>query len=88
MGEIILGILIGAGAVAVGKKFYRPALKEGIKLGIVASEAAKVALHEGREQLTDIVAEARHEAEIERRARRIAQEEANVHAADQESGIP
>ena len=69
MGEVILGILIGAGLVAAGK-VYRPALKEGIKLGINATEAVKTAVHEGRENLSDLVAEAKQEAEADRRATR------------------
>jgi hypothetical protein len=59
MGEIILGIFIGAGLVTIGRKVYRPALKEVIKVGITAKEAAKKALHEGRENLNDMVAEAK-----------------------------
>jgi hypothetical protein len=73
MKELILGILLGGGAVAIGKKVYRPALKEAIKLGLTASVAAKNAFHEGHEQLLDLVAEAKQEiaieAEAEQRAR-------------------
>ena len=69
MKELILGILLGGGAVAIGKKVYRPAIKEAIKLGLAASVAAKNAFHEGREQISDLVAEARQEAEADRRAR-------------------
>lgn len=81
MGEIILGILIGAGLVAVGK-VYRPALKEGIKLGINASEAVKSAVHEGRENLTDLVAEAKQEAEADRRATRPDPDPSKAYPAD------
>jgi hypothetical protein len=59
MGEIIFGIFIGAGLVTIGRKVYRPVLKEVIKVGITASEAAKEALHEGRENLNEMVAEAK-----------------------------
>lgn len=82
MGEIILGILIGAGLVAAGKKVYRPALKEGIKLGINASEAVKSAVHEGRENLTDLVAEAKQEAEADRRATRPDPDPSKAQSAD------
>jgi hypothetical protein len=68
MGEIVLGVLIGAGLFAIGKKNYRVALKEGIKLGITTAEALKQAAHEGHEQLNDVIAEARHEIEVARRA--------------------
>ena len=81
MREMIVGILIGGGVVAVGKQIYRPLLKEGIKLALTASEAAQNAFHEGREKLTDIVAEARHEAEVERRAARIAAEDLKAQPA-------
>lgn len=71
MKELILGVLLGGGAVAVGKKVYRPALKEAIKLGLTAQVALKNAFHEGREQLLDLVAEAKQEiaSESEQRAR-------------------
>ncbi len=68
MGEIVLGILIGAGLFAIGKKTYRVALKESIKLGITAAEALTQAAHEGHEQLNDVIAEARHEIEVSKRA--------------------
>lgn len=82
MGEIILGIFIGAGLFAAGKKVYRPALKEGIKLGINATEAMKHAVHEGRENLTDLVAEAKQEAEADRRATRPDPDPTKAHPAD------
>jgi hypothetical protein len=71
MKEFIVGVVLGGGVVAIGKKVYRPAIKEAIKFGLTASVVLKNAFHEGRERLMDLVAEARHEAEIEaaRRAR-------------------
>lgn len=68
MGEMIMGLLLGAGLATMGKKVYRPALKGAIKAGITASEALQDAVHEGREQLSDLVAEARHEVETARAA--------------------
>lgn len=82
MGEIILGILIGAGLVTVGKKVYRPALKDVIKVGINATEAVKEAVHEGREKLTDLVAEAKQEAQADRRAARPEPEAPGTPAAE------
>jgi hypothetical protein len=82
MGEIVLGILIGAGLVTVGKRAYRPALKEGIKLGILATDAVKEAVHEGREKLTDLVAEAKQEAEESKRAAQTDLEAARAQSAD------
>lgn len=76
MGEVVLGMFIGAGLVAIGaigKKVYRPALKDVIKMGITASEAVKEAVHEGRENLNDVVAEAKQEAEADKRAARVAE---------------
>ena len=69
MKEFILGVVLGGGAVAIGKKVYRPAVKEAIRFGLTASVMLKNAFHEGRERLMDLVAEARQEAEVERRAR-------------------
>jgi Protein of unknown function (DUF5132) len=69
MEELIVGLVVGVCLVAVGKRVYRPALKSAIKAGIAASEIARDGLHEGREQLFDLVAEARHEVEVSRRAR-------------------
>lgn len=80
MGEVILGMFIGAGLLAVGRKVYKPALKDVIKLGIATSEKVKEAVHEGRENLSDMVAEAKQEAQADRRAARSA--EAGKHTAD------
>jgi hypothetical protein len=68
--------------MAAGKKVSRPAIKEGIKLGINATEAVKHAVHEGRESLTDLVAEAKQEAEIDRRATQPDLEPSTMHRAD------
>ncbi len=74
MGEVILGMFIGAGLLTVGRKVYKPALKDVIKIGITATEAVKEAVHEGRESLNDMVAEARMEAEADKRAARASAE--------------
>jgi hypothetical protein len=73
MGEVILGMFIGAGLLAVGRKVYKPALKDVIKLGITTSEKVKDAVNEGRENLNDMVAEAKQEAQADRRAARSAE---------------
>ena len=73
MGEVILGMFIGAGLLAVGRKVYKPALKDVIKIGITASEKVKDAVNEGRESLNDMVAEAKQEAQADRRAARSAE---------------
>ena len=70
MGEVILGMFIGAGLLAVGRKVYKPALKDVIKIGITTSEKVKEAVHEGRESLNDMVAEAKQAAQADRRAAR------------------
>jgi hypothetical protein len=64
MEAIGLGILIGIGLAVFGRKAARPMLKGTIKAGLVASEAAMEALQEGKEVLSDVVAEARHETVI------------------------
>jgi hypothetical protein len=68
MEEIGLGILIGVGLAYLGRKVVRPALRSTIKAGLIASEAARDALYEGKEVLSDVVAEARHEWMSARRA--------------------
>lgn len=68
MEGIGLGILIGVGLALLGKRAGRPVVKSSIKAGIIASERAMDALHEGKEALSDLVAEARHEATLERSA--------------------
>lgn len=80
MGEVILGMFIGAGLLAVGSKVYKPALKDVIKLGITTSEKVKDAVNEGRESLNDMVAEAKQEAQADKRAARSA--EAGKRSAD------
>jgi hypothetical protein len=73
MGKVILGMFLGAGLLAVGRKVYKPALKDVIKLGITTSEKVKDAVNEGRENLNDMVAEAKQEAQADRRAARSAE---------------
>ena len=70
MGEVILGMFIGVGLLVVGRKVYKPALKDVIKIGITASEKVKDAVHEGRESLNDMVVEAKQEAQADKRAAR------------------
>jgi hypothetical protein len=62
MEEIALGILIGIGFSVFGRKLYRPAVKGTIKAGLAASEAASEVIHEGKEVLADLMAEAKQES--------------------------
>jgi hypothetical protein len=62
MEGIALGIFIGIGFTVFGKKLYRPAVKGTIKAGLAASEAVEEAIHEGKEVLSDLVAEAKQES--------------------------
>ena len=64
MEGLAIGVLIGIGLAVFGRKLARPALKGTIKAGFVASEAAMEAIHEGKEMLSDVVAEARHESAV------------------------
>lgn len=68
MEGIGIGILIGLGFAVLGRRAGRPVIKSSIKAGLVASERAMDAIHEGKEALSDLVAEARHEAALERSA--------------------
>jgi hypothetical protein len=61
MEEIGFGILIGIGLALFGRKGARPIVKGTIKAGMIASEKAEEAYHEGKEMLADLMAEARQE---------------------------
>lgn len=85
--ELIPGILIGAGAILLGKMFprvaagMRPIAKSVIRAGLVATDKARVLTAEAGEQMRDMVAEVQAERQTggrrERpRARRAARTEA------------
>ena len=67
--EIGIGILIGIGLAIIGRKGARPAIKGTIKAGILAQEAMEDAFHEGKEVISDLVAEAKQESAAYRRGR-------------------
>ncbi|KYF59388.1 hypothetical protein BE08_40380 [Sorangium cellulosum] len=60
MERLGLGIIIGVGLASL-TRITRPTVKRAMKLGLVAVEAIKGALGEGRERLADLVAEVREE---------------------------
>lgn len=65
--ELIPGLIIGAGAILLGKLFpevsdyVRPAVKSMVKLGFSMTEKARGVIAEANEQAHDLVAEVRHE---------------------------
>lgn len=67
--ELIPGILIGAGALLVGRMFprvakgIRPVAKQVIRAGIAMSDKAREVVAEAGEQVQDMMAEARAERE-------------------------
>jgi len=67
--ELIPGILIGAGAMLVGKMFpsvakgIRPVAKQVIRAGLAMTDKAREVVAEAGEQMQDMVAEARAERE-------------------------
>jgi hypothetical protein len=69
--ELIPGLIIGAGAILLGKLFpqmgsyVRPAVKNVVRAGFAASQKARDVIAEASEQVHDMVAEVKHEQAIE-----------------------
>lgn len=67
--ELIPGLIIGAGAILLGKLFpemssyVRPVLKSAVRAGFSMSQKAREVLAEANEQVHDLVAEVKHEQE-------------------------
>ena len=65
--ELLPGLIIGVGAILLGKMFpqiggyVRPALKNVIRAGMSTANKAREVFAEAGEQVTDIVAEVKHE---------------------------
>lgn len=65
--ELIPGLLIGAGAVLLGKFFpemgayVRPAIKGALRAGFSMGQKAREVMAEASEQVHDLVAEVKHE---------------------------
>ena len=81
--ELIPGLMIGAGAVVLGKFFpemsgyVRPMFKGIVKAGFSATHKVRQILAEANEQVNDLVAEVKHE-----------QNESNHHDSEQNSSLP
>ncbi len=60
MEGIGLGIIIGLGLAGL-TRITRPTAKRALKLGFIAVEKVKGALGEGKERLSDLLAEVREE---------------------------
>jgi hypothetical protein len=76
MEELVLGVFIGIGLAAL-KRVARPVAKGVIKIGLTTADAAKEAIEEGGESLSDLVAEVKQEVAAARRA-----------DEDAEAGVP
>ena len=67
--ELIPGLIIGAGAILLGKLFpemgsyVRPAIKGAVRAGFFMSQKAREVMAETSEQVHDLVAEVKHEQE-------------------------
>lgn len=67
--ELIPGLIIGAGAILLGKVFpelgsyVRPAIKGALRAGFSMGQKAREAMAEASEQVHDLVAEVKHEQE-------------------------
>jgi hypothetical protein len=67
--ELIPGLIIGAGAILLGKLFpelgsyVRPAIKGAMRAGFSMSQKAREVMAEASEQVHDLVAEVKHEQE-------------------------
>ena len=65
--ELIPGLIIGAGAILIGKFFpemsgyVRPAIKGGIRAGYFVAQKTREVIAEASEQVHDLVAEVKHE---------------------------
>jgi hypothetical protein len=69
--ELIPGLIIGAGAILLGKMFpeigsyARPMLKGVVRAGLSASQKLREVVAEANEEVHDLVAEVKHEREQE-----------------------
>jgi hypothetical protein len=67
--ELIPGLIIGAGAILLGKLFpemsgyVRPLIKSAVRAGFSMSQKAREVVAEASEQVHDLVAEVKHEQE-------------------------
>jgi hypothetical protein len=67
--ELIPGLIIGAGAILLGKMFpeigsyARPMLKGVVRAGLSASQKLREVMAEANEEVHDLVAEVKHERE-------------------------
>jgi hypothetical protein len=67
--ELIPGLIIGAGAILLGKMFpdigsyARPMLKAAVRAGLSASQKLREVVAEANEEVHDLVAEVEHERE-------------------------
>jgi hypothetical protein len=74
--ELIPGLIIGAGAILLGKLFpemgiyVRPAIKGAVKAGFFMTQKAREVIAETSEQVHDLVAEVKHEQEQPKTAKK------------------
>jgi hypothetical protein len=74
--ELIPGLVIGAGAILLGKLFpemvayVRPAIKGAVKASFFLTQKAREVMAETSEQVHDLVAEVKHEQEQSNTARK------------------
>jgi hypothetical protein len=74
--ELIPGLIIGAGAILLGKLFpeigsyARPAVKGALRAGYSVTQKAREVMAEANEQVQDLVAEVKHERAQPQSARR------------------
>jgi hypothetical protein len=74
--ELIPGLIIGAGAILLGKLFpemggyVRPAIKGALRAGFFMTQKAREVMAETSEQVHDLVAEVKHEQEQPKAAKK------------------
>jgi hypothetical protein len=74
--ELIPGLIIGAGAILLGKLFpemgayVRPAIKGAVRAGFFMTQKAREVMAETSEQVHDLVAEVKHEQEQPKAAKK------------------
>ncbi len=89
--ELIPGLIIGAGAILLGKLFpelggyVRPVVKSAVRAGFSMSQKARAVMAEANEQVHDLVAEVKHEQAQQAPVAKVSRASGQVQAA---TGVP
>jgi hypothetical protein len=92
--ELIPGLIIGAGAILLGKLFpemsgyVRPVIKSAVRAGFSMSQKAREVVAEASEQVHDLVAEVKHEHEQEQQPKSARRSHATSKVAAATGALP